>query len=69
MSRRQTRLLAIVEILSNNRIGSQDELSRLLAARGFKVTQATLSRDLKALKNHQGCRRLGWLPIHRDPPW
>ncbi len=50
MSRRQTRLLAIVEILTNNRIGSQDELSRLLAARGFKVTQATLSRDLKALK-------------------
>ncbi len=50
MRRRQTRLLAIVEILSNNRIGSQDELSRLLAARGFKVTQATLSRDLKALK-------------------
>lgn len=50
MSRRQTRLLAIVEILTNNRIGSQDELSRLLAARGFKVTQATLSRDLKTLK-------------------
>ena len=37
MSKRQTRLLAILEILTNNCIGSQDELSRLLAARGFLV--------------------------------
>ena len=50
MSKRQTRLLAILEILTNNCIGSQDELSRLLAARGFLVTQATLSRDLKRLR-------------------
>ena len=50
MNKRQIRLLAILEILNNNSIGSQEELSRLLAARGFFVTQATLSRDLKALK-------------------
>ncbi len=50
MNKRKTRLQAILEILTNNIIGSQEELSRLLAARGFTVTQATLSRDLKALR-------------------
>lgn len=50
MNKRKTRLQAILEIVTNNCIGSQDELSRLLAARGFLVTQATLSRDLKALR-------------------
>ena len=50
MNKRKTRLQAILEILTNNVIGSQEELSRLLAARGFVVTQATLSRDLKALR-------------------
>lgn len=35
MSKRQTRLLAILEILTNNCIGSQDELSRLLARAVF----------------------------------
>ena len=50
MNKRKTRLQAILEILTNNCFGSQDELSRLLAARGFLVTQATLSRDLKALR-------------------
>jgi transcriptional regulator of arginine metabolism len=50
MNKRRTRLQAILEILTNNVIGSQDELSRLLSARGFVVTQATLSRDLKTLR-------------------
>ena len=45
VSRRQ----AIVEVLSERRISSQAELARLLARRGFHVTQATLSRDLKSL--------------------
>lgn len=45
ISRRQ----AIVAILSEKRIGSQAELARLLARRGFRATQATLSRDLKSL--------------------
>lgn len=50
MNKRRTRLQAILEILTNNCIGSQDELSRILATRGYKVTQATLSRDLKTLR-------------------
>lgn len=59
MNKRQIRLLAILEILTNNSIGSQDELSRLLAARGFVVTQATLSRDLKSLKTTKVVSGLG----------
>ncbi len=59
MNKRQIRLLAILEILNNNSIGSQEELSRLLAARGFFVTQATLSRDLKALKTTKVVSSLG----------
>lgn len=43
-------MAVIAEILTHNMIGSQDELSRMLAARGFDVTQATLSRDLRTLK-------------------
>lgn len=50
MNKRKKRLQAIIDILTNNCIASQDELSRMLAARGFLVTQATLSRDLKTLR-------------------
>jgi transcriptional regulator of arginine metabolism len=50
MNKKQTRLLATLEIIANNCIGSQDELVRMLATRGFLVTQATLSRDLKSLR-------------------
>lgn len=59
MSKRKTRLTAILEILTNNVIGSQDELSRLLSARGFVVTQATLSRDLKALRTTKVATEMG----------
>jgi transcriptional regulator of arginine metabolism len=45
VSRRQ----AITEIVSSQRVGSQAELVRLLRKRGLRVTQSTLSRDLKAL--------------------
>lgn len=44
-ARRQT----IVDLVSAHRIGSQAELAALLRRRGFQATQATLSRDLKAL--------------------
>ncbi len=50
MKRRKSRLPVIVDILTNNSIGSQEELAKQLAKRGFVVTQATLSRDLKMLK-------------------
>jgi transcriptional regulator of arginine metabolism len=46
---RQARHFAIKEILAAGPVASQDELRRRLAKRGCRVTQATLSRDLKVL--------------------
>jgi len=43
------RLFAVKEIIASRAIGSQEELRRQLAKRGCRVTQATLSRDLKDL--------------------
>ena len=37
-------------IISSQELGSQDELLEALRKEGFKLTQATLSRDLKQLK-------------------
>lgn len=59
MKRRKSRLPVIVDILNNNSIGSQDELSKQLAMRGFLVTQATLSRDLKALRTTKVATDMG----------
>ena len=39
----------IADILTGARVRSQEELADLLAQRGVKVTQATLSRDLEEL--------------------
>lgn len=50
MKNRKRRVELIVELIKNNCIGSQEELSRRLSESGFNVTQATLSRDLKMLK-------------------
>lgn len=43
------RQAAIVEVVEHEAIHSQDLLGRRLRARGFDVTQATLSRDIKEL--------------------
>lgn len=50
MKNRKRRVELIVDLIRNNCISSQEELSRMLGENGFKVTQATLSRDLKMLK-------------------
>jgi len=39
----------IIEIIKEKDIGTQDELVRELHKAGFKVTQATISRDIKEL--------------------
>lgn len=44
------RLQLIKDLIRNNKIGSQEELLRLLQKNNFDLTQATLSRDLKQLK-------------------
>lgn len=59
MKNRKSRLPVIVEILNDQNIGSQEELSRQLAARGFIVTQATLSRDLKMLRTTKVATEMG----------
>lgn len=43
------RLTAIRDIVERDDVHSQEQLRQRLAARGFVVTQATLSRDIKEL--------------------
>ena len=59
MKNKKVRLQLIVELIKNNCIGSQEELARLLAARGYVVTQATLSRDLKQLRTTKVATDMG----------
>ena len=49
MADRKKRLQTIREIVGHQRLGSQQALVAQLMRRGFSVTQATLSRDLKEL--------------------
>lgn len=50
MKVKSNRLEALRLIISSQQLGSQDELLNALQKEGFKLTQATLSRDLKQLK-------------------
>ena len=40
----------IIELIEKNEVETQEELASLLNAAGFKVTQATISRDIRELK-------------------
>ncbi|WP_321479060.1 arginine repressor [uncultured Bacteroides sp.] len=50
MKKKANRLDAIKMIISSKEVGSQEELLQELSREKFKLTQATLSRDLKQLK-------------------
>lgn len=50
MREKENRLEALRLIISSQQLGSQEELLTALQKEGFKLTQATLSRDLKQLK-------------------
>ena len=50
MNVKKDRLDTLRMIISSREMGSQDELLTALQQEGFKLTQATLSRDLKQLK-------------------
>lgn len=50
MKKKTTRLDAIKMLVSSKEIGSQEELLQTLQNEGYKLTQATLSRDLRQLK-------------------
>ena len=49
LSNKNERQAAILELIELHSIASQEELKQLLTARGWQVTQATLSRDLREL--------------------
>ena len=44
------RKFAIIDIISNRRISTQEELCQILKDSGYDVTQATVSRDVKELQ-------------------
>lgn len=50
---------AIIDIIENNDIETQEELIGLLAEKGFSVTQATVSRDIRELKLIKVTGKLG----------
>lgn len=41
---------AILRIIRERSVGTQEELAALLSAEGFEVTQATVSRDIRELR-------------------
>src|SRR5215208_2803591 len=47
---KRDRLALIRELIETYPVGSQEELRQLLEARGWDVTQSTLSRDLRELR-------------------
>ena len=49
MTKKRDRQGTMLRLIGSNRIASQEDLRRLLAAEGWNVTQATLSRDLRDL--------------------
>jgi len=47
MKNRTKRQLAVKHTILNGKISSQDELLHILKDKGYDLTQATLSRDMK----------------------
>ncbi len=47
----------IIELIRQYEIDTQEELAARLNEAGFKVTQATVSRDIRALKMTKSCRQ------------
>ena len=61
----------ILKLLSGQPVASQDELRRQLGHRGVRVTQATLSRDLRELrlvKTVDGYKPLAAAKVDDAPP-
>ena len=59
MKKKKVRLQLIKSLIREHVVGCQEDLAKLLSDEGVHVTQATLSRDLKALRitkvaNEQG---------------
>ncbi|MBQ7669474.1 MAG: arginine repressor [Clostridia bacterium] len=56
---KSSRQNAIIDIIENNDIETQEELIGILGEKGFKVTQATISRDIRELKLIKVTGKLG----------
>ncbi len=50
MKSKNDRLKVLRMLISSNELCSQDEVLKALKTEGYKITQATLSRDMKQLK-------------------
>ena len=50
MKIKSSRMEALKMLISSHELGSQEEVLQALEKEGFKLTQATLSRDMKQLK-------------------
>ena len=50
MKVKTSRMEVLKMLISSHELGSQEEVLQALEKEGFKLTQATLSRDLKQLK-------------------
>lgn len=68
MKSRSDRMEVLRLILTNTEIGSQEALLKELAAEGYKVTQATLSRDLQKLKAAKVASMSGYRYILPENP-
>lgn len=56
---KKQRHAAILRIISENEVETQQELQILLRQAGFRVTQATVSRDMRELKINKGMSENG----------
>ncbi len=65
MSPKSARQRSILEVIEKHSVASQEELRRPLDAAGFRVTQATLSRDLRELRIIRAPTASG--PRYRQP--
>lgn len=68
MKSRNERMEVLRLILSNTEVGSQEALLQELEAEGYKVTQATLSRDLQKLKAAKVASASGYKYMLPDNP-
>lgn len=68
MKNRLSRMEALRTILIGKDVGSQEEILRELERYGFKITQATLSRDLRRIKAVKTTTIAGFKYILPDNP-
>ena len=66
---RSARQLKLIDIINNNSVETQSELTEKLIQAGFSVTQATISRDIKELgvtKTMTPSRRYKYVYEHEE---